>query len=128
MSISTVRKRHTLGPNEVWTAGGHFAVDALRARITWAFSGNEPPRPTRVLIEEVHELNVAKRRHNRHTGVSLLRSVHEFKREGITFWLNKKVYTVLPPNVQISTRFHVRNFVLDDPRFGPFEQTPLLDE
>lgn len=125
MSSSKVRKRHTFGPNELWTASGHFAVDAIRACITWAFLGNEAPRPTHVLIEEVHELNVAKRRHNRHTGVSLLRSVHEFKREGITFMLNEALYTVLPPNVQISTRFHVRNFVLDDPRFGPFEQTSI---
>lgn len=125
MKSSTVRKRHTFGPGEVWTASGHFAVDAIRARLTWTFPPNEAPYPTRIIIEEVHELNIAKRRHNRHTGVSLLRSVHEFRREGITFLLNKNLYTIQPPAVLISARFHVRNFVLDDPRFGPFEDDSL---
>jgi len=122
MSSSSVRKRHTFGPGEVWTASGHFAVDAIRAQITWVFPPNDAPYPRHIVIEEVHELNIAKRRHNRHTGVSLLRSVHALKQEGITFLLNKKLHTILAPDVQISTRFHVRNFVLDDPRFGPFER------
>lgn len=122
MNSSTVRKRHTFGPGEIWTASGHFAVDAIRARLTWRFVPDQDPFPTAILIEEVHELNISKRRHNRHTGVSLLRSVHEFRREGITFLLNEKLHTIQSPAVRISTQFHVRNFVLDDPRFGPFEE------
>ncbi len=120
---STVRTKHTFRAGEVWTASGHFAVDAVVVRITWEML-DATPHPERVTIEEVHELNVARKRHNRHTGISLRRSADQFRREGIMFLHEKNLYTVQPPHVHIHPKFRIRAFVIDAPSQGPFHDDP----
>lgn len=110
----------TLPPGAVWTAKGHFAVDALRLRLQWNGTHEVQPAVVSASIIEVHELNVLDRRHRSEMRFAVRRALVALLREGLCFFWRDQVYTVRPGRLRIDPGLRFRLYVLDDAQPGPF--------
>ena len=111
-----------LGPGEIWTGQHRYACDGAIVRLSW--TRGDPPRIESVIIEQLHDINVARHRRRSETREHLRRCLKLMTREGLIIRLDGEPHVVRAEAVRASPRLTLHAFHRAEHRHGPFHPRP----
>lgn len=120
MSDEHTRRMH-LGPNELWTGRKRYACDGAVVAVTFERDPTSAAdRVIGVVIEQLHDINVARHRTRGETREHLRRCLKLLTQEGMIITKDDAVHVVRPDAVAASPKLTLHAFHRPERARGPF--------